>query len=70
MSNYTKLISVQSIIAVMLVGVTVFMFAVQRDVPESLIALMGAVIAFYFHPGSGDDGSENSELEVNEHTSN
>lgn len=64
MSNFSKLISVQSIIAVMLVGVTVFMFAVQRDVPESLIALMGAVIAFYFRPAQGDD------LEVNEHTSN
>lgn len=55
MSNLSKLVSVQSIIAVMLVGVTVFMFAVQRDVPESLIALLGAIIAFYFHPTDTDE---------------
>lgn len=63
MSSF-KNISVQSIIALMLVAATIYLFVAQQQVPESLIALLGAIIAFYFRP------SDDEDLEVNEDTSN
>lgn len=48
-------LTVQSLIALMLVGATIYLFIVQQDIPESLLTLIGAIVAFYFNSSDDDD---------------
>ena len=48
--------SIRAIIALLFVGATIVLYGVQGAVPEGLIALDGAVVAWYFKksdPGGG-----------------